>query len=124
MSGEWMKIALVTLMILFLAACANSGSTAAIPTAAEEISGEEQDTSANSLDIDAAAIYSDRCARCHGADRSGKNGPALLPEQLTGDPAVYQSTIINGRGSMPGWGSRLSADEINALVEFILLDPQ
>jgi mono/diheme cytochrome c family protein len=32
--------------------------------------------------------------------------------------------ITNGGGGMPAFGSRLSADEIDALVEFILTEPQ
>ena len=32
--------------------------------------------------IDPASIYSSHCAACHGADRLGGMGPALLPESL------------------------------------------
>jgi cytochrome c551 len=115
----WIKFALITILILFLASCGGSAPTTATPPAVAEGA-----TTTGSLEIDGAAIYAARCARCHGADRSGNNGPALLPEQLTQDPAVYQSIIINGNGSMPAWGSRLSADEISALVEYILSNPQ
>ena len=34
-------------------------------------------------DLDASALYARHCAQCHGADRLGLMGPALLPENLT-----------------------------------------
>ena len=91
------------------------------PDVQEEVTEEEEPVVE---EIDPAAIYSARCAGCHGADRSGNNGPALLPDRLTQDSSVYVSIITNGSGGMPGFSNRLSADEINALVEFILSDPQ
>ena len=119
MFREWIEITLITIVVLFLASCGGSVPATAIP-----LDIEEGGTNTGALEIDAGAIYAVRCARCHGAERSGNNGPALLPEQLTQDPAVYQSTITNGNGPMPAWGSRLSADEISALVEYILSNPQ
>ena len=74
--------------------------------------------------IDAAALYAGNCARCHGVDRAGGNAPALLPGRLTKDATVYVNTIINGPGPMPAFGGKLSAEEIDALVEFILSEPQ
>ena len=74
--------------------------------------------------IDAAAIFSARCSSCHGADREGGGGPPLLPANLTKDHSVYVETITNGSGPMPNWGSKLSVEEINALVEFITSAPK
>ena len=119
MFREWIKFAMITILVLFLASCGGSVPTTVIPPAVEE-----GGTATDAPEIDAATIYAAHCAKCHGADRSGNNGPALLPEQLTQDPAVYQSTITNGNGPMPAWGSRLSADETSALVEYIFSNPQ
>src|SRR5215470_10568765 len=33
-------------------------------------------------DPDAAKLFADNCAECHGADRLGRLGPALQPENL------------------------------------------
>lgn len=76
---------------------------------AEEPAGEE--------------LYQANCARCHGADRSGQNGPALLPDRLLAEPSYYINVITNGSGPMPAFGSRLSEDEISALVDFIRSEP-
>lgn len=71
---------------------------------------------------DAAKLYADHCARCHGADRLGQLGPALLPEslgRLTGARAV--SVIVNGRAAtqMPGFAGTLGNEEITALAAYI-----
>jgi cytochrome c551 len=117
---------LVACLALILSACASASTTAAPaegqPVTEIEATSTVQEEAA-APEIDAAAIYSSRCAGCHGADRSGRNGPALLPENLTKDPADYTTIITDGSGPMPAWGSRLSAEEINALVNFILSTP-
>lgn len=120
MTGNWQKIILLLLLVIFLAAC---GSTETPTQALEETGNQAEPAAQEAEEIDAAAIFSSNCARCHGADRSGRNGPALLPERLTKDASTYQATISNGSGPMPAFGSRLGADEINALVEFILSSP-
>ena len=89
---------------------------------AESDTDADQDSADETAAIDAAAIFSARCASCHGTDRQGANGPPLLPANLTKDPSNYVNTITNGSGPMPSWESRISADEINALVEFILTE--
>uniref|UniRef100_UPI0038F6183E c-type cytochrome n=1 Tax=Streptomyces galilaeus TaxID=33899 RepID=UPI0038F6183E len=67
-------------------------------------------------------LYADNCAECHGADRLGRLGPALLPENLgrmTGARAV--SVVTDGRAAtqMPGFADKLGKDEIAALAAFI-----
>ena len=100
---------------------ADEGDGADADADADTESGSDADQGdAEEVSIDAAALFSARCSGCHGADRSGANGPPLLPGRLTKGPAVYTNTITNGSGPMPAWGSRLSAEEISALVEFIL----
>jgi DNA-binding beta-propeller fold protein YncE/cytochrome c553 len=66
--------------------------------------------------------YTAHCAACHGADRLGGIGPALLPSNLERlrKPAATD-VIANGRiaTQMPGFADKLAPDEIAALVEFI-----
>lgn len=120
MSKTWMKWILIATLGILLAACSGSPATA-VPADNEASPAVQQDTAAP--EIDAAGIFASRCAGCHGADRSGRNGPALLPESLTKDPSAYVDIITNGSGPMPAWGSRLSAEEISALVDYILSTP-
>ncbi|MBI5321924.1 nitrite reductase [Bradyrhizobium sp.] len=71
---------------------------------------------------DTAKLYADHCAQCHGGDRLGGLGPALLPEnlgRLTGARAI--SVIVGGRAAtqMPGFAGTLNNEEITALAAFI-----
>ncbi|MCX7194048.1 MAG: c-type cytochrome [Proteobacteria bacterium] len=67
-------------------------------------------------------LYATHCASCHGADRLGGAGPALLPENLERLRRPDASkTIAEGRAAsqMAGFADKLSKDEIEALVVFI-----
>ena len=126
MKNRWIGYILIALSIIFLSACGGSGTPTVAQSSGEEDPQEELSTedAPDVEDIDPAMIFADRCARCHKADRSGDRGPALLPERLTKDAADYQDIIREGSGIMPSFSSKLSSDEINALVEFIFSDPQ
>ena len=115
MKHSWFISILLALLILVLAACGPSETASEDPASLEGAAAQE---------IDSAEIFADRCARCHGADRTGDKGPALLPERLSKESADYQTIIKDGFKGMPAFSSRLSSEEINALVEFILSEPQ
>ncbi len=71
---------------------------------------------------DAPALYVQHCAQCHGADRLGLMGPALLPEnltRLTRDAAI--EIVGSGRAAtqMPPFGQVLDEGQIAALVDFV-----
>jgi mono/diheme cytochrome c family protein/DNA-binding beta-propeller fold protein YncE len=71
---------------------------------------------------DIKALYGSHCASCHGADRLGGAGPALLPgnlERLRRPDAI--KTITEGRiaTQMPAFGAKLTAAEIEALSGLI-----
>ena len=131
MTGKVLLILVTSMMIFPLAACTGTSEDSTLPQGEEISQGAPENTDADTAEghdddgaatINAADIFSQRCLGCHGEDREGDNGPALLPDVLTKDPSVYVKTVTNGSGPMPAWGNRLSADEINALVEFIMSD--
>ncbi len=71
---------------------------------------------------DAAALYHEHCAACHGEQRSGGMGPALLPESLERLRRTESVQVIgNGRPAtqMPGFADRLSKEQIAALASWI-----
>ncbi|WP_018076706.1 nitrite reductase [Thiobacillus denitrificans] len=74
----------------------------------------------------AAAIYAQHCASCHGADRLGNTGPALLPENLERlrKPAALK-VVAEGRAAsqMPGFKDKLSAAEIEAVTDLVYTAP-
>lgn len=71
-----------------------------------------------------AALYQQHCVKCHSAD--GKGIESLQPPDFT--DAKWQAAnsdkslangIANGKGTMPGYKSTLSAAQINALVKHV-----
>jgi mono/diheme cytochrome c family protein len=73
--------------------------------------------------IDAAALFEENCAICHGKDGSGIIGPPLTIEFQRHSETEVQDIIKKGRlnfdrPSMPAW-AHLGQDAINALASFI-----
>lgn len=71
---------------------------------------------------DAAALYQQHCASCHGAQRTGGMGPALLPESLERLRRPEALKVIGeGRTAtqMPGFAATLSQADIAALTGWI-----
>ena len=71
-----------------------------------------------------ADLFSSNCAGCHGAEGEGGVGPALAGgltrfgsiEEVVG----FVSTGVPG--SMPGFETRLSPEEIEAVVDYVWVD--
>ena len=66
-----------------------------------------------------AALFQQHCATCHGAQRTGGMGPALLPESLSRlKPAEARQVIAQGRPAtqMPAFAGVLSAQQIEQLA--------
>ena len=71
---------------------------------------------------DPAALYQQHCAACHGAQRTGGMGPALLPEsleRLRKPEALKVITAGRAATQMPAFGGSLGADAANALAGWI-----
>ena len=77
-----------------------------------------------------AELYAKHCANCHGAEGAGDgqlasafNPPptdltdAELMDALT-DEAILEA-MSAGKGIMPGFGSALSAEEFQAVLEYV-----
>jgi mono/diheme cytochrome c family protein len=68
-----------------------------------------------------AQLFQANCANCHGADGGGGFGP-----QLAGGAVVRHfpnendqiTFVTNGRGSMPSFGSMLTAAQIRQVVDY------
>lgn len=71
---------------------------------------------------DAPQDYRQHCAACHGADRLGGSGPALLPESLARlKKSDAIDTVMHGRIAtrMPGFDQQIAADDLKALVGYL-----
>lgn len=76
---------------------------------------------------DGTALYKAKCAMCHGADGTGNTpvGKTMKVKSLASDEVQKQSdadlekTINSGKGKMPSFAGKLSADELKAVVTYI-----
>ena len=76
---------------------------------------------------DGAALYKSKCAMCHGPDGAGQTtmGKNMKLRDLRSADVQKQTDaelakwIADGKGKMPAYKSKMSAEEINALVAFI-----
>ena len=76
---------------------------------------------------DAAADYKAKCAGCHGADGKGDTsmGKMMKIRDLGSADVQSQSDadltniITNGKGKMPKYDGKLTADQIKDLVKYI-----
>src|SRR5712692_7354351 len=66
------------------------------------------------------SIYVANCARCHGTDGEGGQGPKLAGTVTKDFPDIEQQITLveEGRGGMPSFKGKLSADEIRQVVEY------
>ena len=71
---------------------------------------------------DTDQLYQEHCAECHGAERLGGVGPALIPEALgrMRGPKIVD-VILNGRAAtdMAAFGDRITPQEAEALAEYL-----
>ena len=76
---------------------------------------------------DNAAVYKAKCAVCHGAEGDGQTpmGKKMnlrdlrAPEVQKQSNAELTKIIADGKGKMPGYKTKLTADEIKGLVAFM-----
>ncbi len=72
--------------------------------------------------VSTAELFVQHCAECHGANRLGGMGPALLPENLKRVRRKQAARVIaKGRVAtqMPGFAATLSEAQITTLVDYI-----
>jgi mono/diheme cytochrome c family protein len=74
------------------------------------------------------AVYTDRCARCHGADGQGRTrlGETLEPPDLSDSAwqrkhsnAHMIASVTNGLGPMPAFKKKLSRQDIAAAIAYV-----
>lgn len=59
-----------------------------------------------------AVIFEHNCQACHGAGATGGMGPKLAKNPILKHEDLFWSTVLQGRGPMPAWGSVLSHQDI------------
>ena len=65
------------------------------------------------------STYEKNCAKCHGKTAEGRHfgGPSLVSEKVSSSsPDDLRNIIANGKGRMPKYSGKLSAEDINRLI--------
>ena len=78
----------------------------------------------NQADVPAGQmVYEASCAGCHGDDGTGVagRGRPLTGIASQGDRATHVASVTDGKGGMPAFGERLSADEIDQSISYVRL---
>lgn len=79
------------------------------------------DGQADPVLVEGAAIYSARCATCHGDDGGGGRGPKLADARVVDaypDIADQLEVVMAGRRAMPRFEGELTPAEIEAVVRY------
>ena len=71
-----------------------------------------------SAKIDGGSIYAQNCSRCHGSTGKEGRAPNITRDEFTKNE-VYDK-VSNGAGRMPSFATKLSANEIDAVAEFVV----
>lgn len=82
---------------------------------------------ADAAAVDGAAVYKSKCAICHGADGKGQTGtgkslklrPLGAPQVKAQTNAQLTKIVADGKNRMPAYKTKLSTEEIEAVVKFI-----
>jgi mono/diheme cytochrome c family protein len=82
--------------------------------------------SQTTANADAASTFKSKCAACHAADGSGStlgkrlHAPDLRSKEVQGESSADLTKIISGgKNSMPAFGNKLDAQQIQQLVDYI-----
>ncbi len=73
---------------------------------------------------DGKEIFEANCARCHGNDGTGSNFGRDLTDVATQEPdrSVHITSVTDGKGNMPAFGSDLSEDDIDKAISYVRLE--
>ena len=93
--------------ITMVAACSSGGSTPAAP-------------SGDAVLVEGQQVYSQNCAGCHGASGGGGYGRKLAGVVTVKYPNIDDqiALITNGKGAMPSFSKKLTADQITAVTRY------
>lgn len=78
----------------------------------------------NQADVAAGQmVFEASCAGCHGDDGTGVagRGRPLTGIASQGDRATHVASVTDGKGGMPAFGERLSAEEIDQSISYVRL---
>lgn len=67
-----------------------------------------------------AELYEQTCSHCHGIEMKTSGSNFDLRTFPKTDKSRFIDSVINGKGSMPAWGNKLSVEEVNDIFEYVI----
>ncbi|MBV1875217.1 MAG: PQQ-dependent dehydrogenase, methanol/ethanol family [Cycloclasticus sp.] len=67
-----------------------------------------------------AELYEQTCSHCHGIGMKTSGSNFDLRTFPKTDKSRFMDSVINGKGSMPAWGNKLSVEEVDAIYEYVI----
>ena len=96
------------------------------PSAALASGKNKASLSESEISAQTKQLYKDNCAECHGVNRTGAMGPALLPDNLSRLRIKKAIDVIkHGRTAtqMPAFAEQLDDKQISALADYVFSKP-
>jgi len=99
---------------------------AAAATLFHPVNGSARLQEAPSVPTSPAEIYAEHCAKCHGTDgrartaKGKRSGATDFTSDWNRDESRGIRIVTNGKGEMPGFKGKLSAQEIRGVFEHVL----
>jgi mono/diheme cytochrome c family protein len=83
-------------------------------------SSEEPAAPSDPVLAEGQTVYNANCASCHGRSGNGGLGPKLSDRVAAEYPDIADQVAVieNGRGSMPKFEGRLTAEQIDAVARY------
>lgn len=79
----------------------------------------ELDENANPELLLGRDVYRQNCSSCHGPTGGGAIGPSLRQIETRLELDAQREIVVNGREGMPRFASKLSDEEIDAVVRLV-----
>jgi mono/diheme cytochrome c family protein len=99
-------------------------ATTSLPAAlAGDATPPEMSNGPRFIQTDGAALYRATCQGCHMSHGEGAKGagmyPALAQNPQVATAAYVAYMVLQGRNGMPGFGDRMSDDQVAAVVNYV-----
>ncbi len=95
------------------------GSVGRLLESATALANGEPDPHAAEATVLGQTVYAANCAQCHGPAGGGGVGVRLSGNPRAANDANVRDAVTFGRGSMPGFGAQLGAEELEAVIAYV-----
>ncbi|OXM84981.1 cytochrome C [Paenibacillus rigui] len=120
-SGLGQRGLIALLLVMALAGCGSPAKNGGEPFGGDKNPNASSNAALAEAPEQVQALYKQTCLSCHGNNLEGKVGPTTnlqkIGSKLSKDQIAKQ--ITNGGNGMPGFGSKLKPEEVDALAAWL-----